>query len=170
MSWGDGVPTGRAQVSIQGPGGVSAQAAADLSLSMSFPLGSPAIGTVTVATTPAAATAPDIITVKFEPAVPGLVTMTLTLAPASDRSSVTVTFDDGSGFTWVPAQRASERFTIGNYQVTIGWPTGRGRGRSRLSLAVRFSSASRSPKPCRWPRPPRSTSTPSIRASFPAAG
>ena len=124
MSWGDGVPTGRAQVSIQGPGGVSAQAAADLSLSMSFPLGSPAIGTVTVATTPAAATAPDIVTVKFEPAVPGLVTMTLTLAPASDRSSVMVTFDDGSGFTWVSALRASERFTVGNYQVTIGWSAG----------------------------------------------
>ena len=116
---------GTAQVSIQGPDGVFAQWTVDLDTSPPavLPTTSP-LGTINVTPTPAPP-APDTITVEFEPSdpptTPGLVKMTLTLAPSADGSSLGVTLDEASTFAWAPASQASERFTLGNYRVTIGW-------------------------------------------------
>ncbi len=133
---------GTAQVSIQGPDGVFAQWTADLDTSPPavLPTTSP-LGTVTVTPTPAPP-APDTITVEFEPsdppATPGLVKMTLTLAPSADGASLGVTLDEASTFAWAPASQASERFTLGNYRVTIGWqPSTPGTNREHvLSVSV----------------------------------
>ena len=116
---------GTGQVSVQGPDGVFAQWTVDLDASPPtvLPTTSP-LGTINV--TPTSATpAPDTITVEFDPSdpptTPGLVKMTLTLAPSADGSSLGVTLDEASTFAWAPASQASERFTLGNYRVTIGW-------------------------------------------------
>ena len=133
---------GTAQVSIEGPAAAFAQWTVDLDASPPavLPTTSP-LGSVTVTPTPAPP-APDTITVEFEPsdppATPGLVKMTLTLAPSADGSSLGVTLDEASTFAWSPASQASERFTLGNYRVTIGWqPSTRGVNREPvLSLSV----------------------------------
>ena len=122
LIFGDEAPSSTAQVSIQGPGGVSAQAAVDLDhLPPSFPLGD--LGQIAVTVPPRAAPGEArVITIAFTPeATSGLVAMTLTLAGAND-GSLTVTFADGSSFTWLPAFRAAQRFTVGCQRVTIGWP------------------------------------------------
>ncbi len=110
-----------AQLSLQGPNSASAQAAVDLSGASPTTVNLGNLGSVTMTTTHS----PSSATVAFDPTAQGLVGMTLTLALADD-GSVTVTIGDGSDssgdttFTWVPTAPGSQRFTLGNYRVTIG--------------------------------------------------
>jgi len=117
MTWIDDTPRSPVQVSIQGPTG-AAQAALPLDSlpqeSANATLGS--LGNLTVARD-----APGV-SITFTPNDPSLRRMTLSVAPVpGEPGSFTVTFDDRGEFTWVPALQANERFTLGNYRVTIGW-------------------------------------------------
>ena len=110
-----------AQLSLQGPNSASAQAAVDLSGTTPTTVTLGSLGSVTMTTTDTRSSA----TVAFDPTAQGLVGMTLTVA-LNDDGSVTVTMGDGSNssgdttFTWVPTAPGSQRFTLGNYRVTIG--------------------------------------------------
>ena len=108
-----------AQLSLQAPNGASAQAEADLSQTSSQTVDLGNLGTAAVD-----AEEPPTVKITFDPTAQGLVNMTLTLA-WTNNGPVTVTFGDGagggSGFTWVPTVPAAQRFTLGNYLVTIGW-------------------------------------------------
>jgi predicted phage baseplate assembly protein len=145
LNWSDGRPVGAAQVSVQGPGGVGAQAAVDAGEPPpAIPLGH--LGRLTIAGgAPASAGLPPSRELTFEPAASsGLVAMSLTLAPQGD-GAISVSFGDGTQFVWVPSLQATQRFTLGNQRITVGWSGGGAGGRARadgeLLLTVSVAEA-----------------------------
>ena len=113
VNWRGDRPFGEAQVSIQGPDGVSAQAVETRNPPASFTLGS---ANVTVTTSPQA----GVSFVLTDPSS-ALASMTLTVSSSADSPGSFIVTIGNDTFTWVPTVEADERFTIGNYRVTIGW-------------------------------------------------
>ncbi|MGO9079691.1 MAG: hypothetical protein ACLQDY_11700 [Streptosporangiaceae bacterium] len=111
-------------LSVQGPNSTYTQAPVYPSQAQPVSFGN--LGNVTVTSPGGSST-----TVAFVSTVQGLANMTLALAyPSKGPGPVTVTISDDSSaaddtvLTWVPSVPtvpSSQRFTLGNYQVTIGW-------------------------------------------------
>ncbi len=141
ITWTDGRPQSPARVSIQGPAGAPAQTALPLPStqggSVNGQLGG--LGNMTVTYDPQH----EVLTITFtsnDP--PTLLSMTISVSPTPDEpESFTVTLDDGSQFTWEPSLQTDERFTIGNYRVSIGWQPNPRATHSAAVLAVSVTEA-----------------------------
>ncbi len=127
------------QLSVQGPGGSFAQAAVDGPAPPAVSLGDLGNAAVTVQS--------QELTVAFTPAAAsGLNPLTLTLDWGSNEP-ITVTISDPSAdegdsrFTWAPTLNASQRLTLGNYRVTIGWQAARVRIEGEPVLTVSVAEA-----------------------------
>ena len=127
LNWTGDIPPDRqsVQLSVQGPGGSFAQAAVNGPAPPDVPLGDLGNAAVTIQS--------QELAVVFTPAPgSGLDPLTLTLSWSSNES-ITVTISDPSAddrdsqFAWAPTLNASQRLTIGNYRVTIGWQADRAR-------------------------------------------
>jgi len=133
------------QLSVQGPGGSFAQAAVNGPAPPAVDLGDLGGAAVTIQS--------QELAVAFTPAASsGLDPLTLTLSWSSN-TSITVTIsdpsaDDGdSQFAWAPTLNASQRLTIGNYRVTIGWQADRARTVGEPVLTVSVTEAMLLAKP-----------------------
>ena len=115
----DSQPTGNIEVTVTGPDG--AQASGQLPpAQMSVPLGS--LGSLQLSQGPGSAIGQATFTAGGSS---GLHDMTATLG-TTDSGAYTVTFDDGSSFTWPPTPPQTpqtQSFIVGGQRVTIEWGT-----------------------------------------------